>query len=45
VPDEHASVRTFVIADIRGYSRYTDEFGDEAAARLAAKFTCLVNDA
>ena len=44
MPDEHASVRTFVIADIRGYSRYTDEFGDEAAARLAAKFSCLVKD-
>jgi len=44
VPTEQTSVRTFVIADIRGYSRYTDEFGDEAAARLAAKFSCLVGD-
>lgn len=44
MPDEQTSVRTFVIADIRGYSRYTDEFGDEAAARLAAKFSCLVGD-
>jgi class 3 adenylate cyclase len=44
VTDAQASVRTFVIADIRGYSRYTDEFGDEAAARLAAKFACLVGE-
>ena len=44
VTDAQASVRTFVIADIRGYSRYTDEFGDEAAARLAGKFACLVGD-
>jgi class 3 adenylate cyclase len=44
VPEDHASVRTFVIADIRGYSRYTDEYGDEAAARLAAKFSCLVGE-
>jgi len=44
VTDAQASVRTFVIADIRGYSRYTDEFGDEAAARLAAKFSCLVGE-
>jgi class 3 adenylate cyclase len=42
--DQPASVRTFVIADIRGYSRYTDEYGDEAAARLSTKFSCLVRD-
>ncbi len=33
-----------MIADIRGYSRYTDEYGDEAAARLSTKFACLVRD-
>jgi class 3 adenylate cyclase len=32
-------VLTFLIADIRGYSRFTEEYGDEAAARLAGKFT------
>lgn len=37
-------VRTFVIADVRGYSRFTEEHGDEAAARLAAKFVALVAD-
>lgn len=37
-------VRTFLIADVRGYSRYTEEFGDEAAARLAAKFAELAGE-
>jgi class 3 adenylate cyclase len=37
-------VRTFVIADIRGYSRYTEECGDEAAADLSAKFAAIVNE-
>ena len=43
-PDEleHPSEsRTFLIADIRGYTRYTDEHGDEAAAELAARFAEL----
>jgi class 3 adenylate cyclase len=35
-------VRTFVIADVRGYSRFTEQHGDELAARLAAKFADLV---
>ena len=38
------ALRTFLIADIRGYSRYTEEYGDEAAARLAAEFAELVVD-
>ncbi|GAC1636065.1 MAG: helix-turn-helix transcriptional regulator [Chloroflexota bacterium] len=29
---------TFLIADVRGYTRYTVEHGDEAAAALAARF-------
>jgi class 3 adenylate cyclase len=37
-------VMTFLIADVRGYSRYTDEYGDEAAARLANKFVALVEE-
>src|SRR5918997_2307743 len=42
---ERASgVRTFLIADIRGYSRYTEECGDEAAAALSRKFTRIVRD-
>ena len=35
-------IYTFLIADIRGYSRYTDEFGAEAAAGLTAQFVDLV---
>ena len=33
-----AGVRTFLIADVRGYTRFTQERGDEAAGRLAARF-------
>jgi class 3 adenylate cyclase len=40
----HAPVRTFLIADIRGYTRFTEQFGDEASARLAAKFSDLVRE-
>lgn len=32
--DRPADYRTFLIADIRGYTSYTDEHGDEAAAEL-----------
>jgi class 3 adenylate cyclase len=38
VTDSQTGVRTFLIADVRGYSRFTEEYGDEAAAQLAAKF-------
>jgi class 3 adenylate cyclase len=44
VPPHTSSVRTFLIADIRGYSRYTEECGDEAAASLAAKFEAVVTE-
>jgi class 3 adenylate cyclase len=44
VASAQAPVRTFLIADVRGYSRFTEEYGDEAAARLAAKFADLVHD-
>jgi ABC-type oligopeptide transport system substrate-binding subunit/class 3 adenylate cyclase/tRNA A-37 threonylcarbamoyl transferase component Bud32 len=35
-------VRTFLIADIRGYTSYTHAQGDEAAARLASEFATVV---
>jgi class 3 adenylate cyclase len=35
------SVRTFLIADVRGYTTYTQRFGDEAASSLAARFASL----
>src|SRR6266571_7359238 len=42
---EHgADVRTFLIADVRGYTRYTQEHGDDAAAKLASSFASLVRE-
>ncbi|GAC1628217.1 MAG: hypothetical protein NVS4B2_09120 [Chloroflexota bacterium] len=37
-------VHTFLIADIRGYTRFTQEHGDEAAARLTSRFAGLVKE-
>jgi serine/threonine protein kinase len=37
-----AQVRTFLIADVRGYTRYTQQLGDAAAAELASSFADLV---
>jgi class 3 adenylate cyclase len=39
-----ATVRTFLIADVRGYTRFTQEFGDEEAGRLAAAFAALARE-
>jgi class 3 adenylate cyclase len=44
VNDGETRVRTFLIADVRGYSRFTEQYGDEAAARLAAKFAELAGE-
>ena len=38
-------IKTFLIADVRGYTRFTQERGDEAAARLATRFAELARDA
>ncbi len=37
-------IRTFLIADVRGYTLFTQERGDEAAAKLAAKFADIVRE-
>jgi YVTN family beta-propeller protein len=37
-----ADVRTFLIADLRGYTRFTQEQGDEAASHLATRFAEIV---
>jgi WD40 repeat protein/class 3 adenylate cyclase len=42
---ERTSHRTFLIADIRGYTAFTRERGDESAARLAAKFAEVAREA
>src|SRR5919109_5468262 len=39
-----ADVRTFLIADVRGYTRFTQEHGDEEAGRLAAVFAELARE-
>ena len=40
-----AAVLTFLIADVRGYTRFTRERGDAAAASLAKRFANLALDA
>jgi peptide/nickel transport system substrate-binding protein len=40
-----AQIRTFLIADVRGYTLFTQERGDEAAAKLAAKFADITREA
>jgi class 3 adenylate cyclase len=37
-PTLQAAILVFLIADIRGYTRFTQEYGDEAAARLTERF-------
>jgi peptide/nickel transport system substrate-binding protein len=37
-------IRTFLIADVRGYTLFTQERGDEAAAKLAAKFADIARE-
>ena len=38
------AIRTFLIADVRGYTRFTQEHGDEEAGRLAADFAALARE-
>lgn len=42
--DDESVLLTFLFADIRGYTRFTQERGDEAAAKLTAKFAMIVRD-
>ena len=41
---EPAGIRTFLIADVRGYTLFTQERGDEAAAKLAARFAEIARE-
>jgi ABC-type transport system substrate-binding protein/class 3 adenylate cyclase/tRNA A-37 threonylcarbamoyl transferase component Bud32/streptogramin lyase len=41
-PARSTTLRTFLICDVRGYTRFTQQHGDEAAAELAATFAELV---
>jgi class 3 adenylate cyclase/WD40 repeat protein len=42
---ERGVERVFLIADVRGYTRFTREHGDTEAARLASRFAELARDA
>ncbi len=42
--DGRTELRTFLIADVRGYTRFTQERGDEAAARLVARFAAIMRE-
>ena len=42
--DAAAELRTFLIADVRGYTRFTQERGDEAAAIFASAFADIVEE-
>ena len=43
--DTEALVRAFLIADVRGYTSFTQAHGDEAAGHLAATFASLAREA
>jgi class 3 adenylate cyclase len=43
-PVPSSELRTFLIADVRGYTRFTQEYGDEAAAQLATRFAALMRE-
>jgi class 3 adenylate cyclase/streptogramin lyase len=42
--DVPAEIRAFLIADVRGYTLFTQERGDEAAAKLAARFAQVARE-
>ena len=39
--DVDGGIKTFLIADVRGYTRFTQQRGDEAAAKLATRFAAV----
>lgn len=43
-PEMTAAILVFLIADIRGYTRFTQEYGDQAAARLTTRFGEIARD-
>lgn len=44
VPTSDAMWLTFLVADIRGYTTFTQQRGDEAASKLTAKFAMIVRE-
>ena len=45
MPERSGVPKTFLIADVRGYTRFTDEHGDEAAANLVESFARVTEKA
>jgi class 3 adenylate cyclase/ABC-type branched-subunit amino acid transport system substrate-binding protein/streptogramin lyase len=45
ITGDSSDLRSFLIADVRGYTRFTNERGDEAASDLAARFAELTRGA
>jgi class 3 adenylate cyclase/ABC-type transport system substrate-binding protein len=43
-PGSGADIRTFLFADMRGYTRFTQEHGDDAASALAGRFADLAKE-
>jgi class 3 adenylate cyclase/tetratricopeptide (TPR) repeat protein len=43
-PADTDSVHVFLLANVRGYTRFTVEHGDEAAARLARRFATIARE-
>jgi class 3 adenylate cyclase/tetratricopeptide (TPR) repeat protein len=43
-PETNSEVHTFLFADVRGYTRFTQDRGDKAAAELVAKFIALMRE-
>jgi class 3 adenylate cyclase len=43
--NDASDLRSFLIADVRGYTRFTNERGDEAASQLAGRFAGLTRAA
>jgi WD40 repeat protein/DNA-binding SARP family transcriptional activator/class 3 adenylate cyclase len=44
-PDQTGEeIRAFLIADVRGYTHFTQQHGDEAAARLVSRFADIVRE-
>src|SRR5512132_143706 len=41
---DRGEIKTFLIADIRGYTAFTQEQGDVAAGRLAARFAAITRE-
>jgi ABC-type transport system substrate-binding protein/class 3 adenylate cyclase len=43
-PGSDVQIRTFLIADVRGYTLFTQLHGDETAAKLAARFAEIADE-